>query len=269
MLQPYRFSPGTTPLLVSCPHVGTHIPAGIAARMTDDALELADTDWHIERLYGFARGLGASMLVATHSRYVIDLNRPPDGSVLYANANNTELCPTTRFDLKPVYRGGQAPDEAEIKARVERYWRPYHDRLAVELKRLKERFGYALLWDAHSIASDVPRFHQGKLWDLNLGSADGTSAARDLIERAADICRSASPYTAAIDGRFKGGHHPHLWPPGRGRARDPARAVAGDIHGRGAALSLAGRSRRGRHADAEAPDRLDAGLEAGSVTTKR
>ena len=206
MLQPYRFSPGTTPLLVSCPHVGTHIPAGIAARMTDDALELADTDWHIERLYGFARGLGASMLVATHSRYVIDLNRPPDGSVLYANANNTELCPTTRFDLKPVYRGGQAPDEAEIKARVERYWRPYHDRLAVELKRLKERFGYALLWDAHSIASDVPRFHQGKLWDLNLGSADGTSAARDLIERAAGICRSANPYTAAIDGRFKGGH---------------------------------------------------------------
>lgn len=206
MLQPYRFSPGTTPLLVSCPHVGTHIPAGIAARMTADALDLADTDWHIERLYDFARGLGASMLVATHSRYVIDLNRPPDGSVLYANANNTELCPTTRFDLKPVYRDGQAPDEAEIKARVERYWRPYHDRLAVELKRLKERFGYALLWDAHSIASDVPRFHQGKLWDLNLGSADGTSAAKDLIERAADICRSATPYTAAIDGRFKGGH---------------------------------------------------------------
>lgn len=206
MLQPYRFSPGTTPLLVSCPHVGTHIPDGIAARMTADALDLADTDWHIERLYDFARGLGTSMLVATHSRYVIDLNRPPDGSVLYANANNTELCPTTRFDLKPVYRDGQAPDEAEIRARVERYWRPYHDRLAAELKRLKERFGYALLWDAHSIASDVPRFHQGKLWDLNLGSADGTSAAMDLIERAADICRSANPYTAAIDGRFKGGH---------------------------------------------------------------
>lgn len=206
MIEPYRFSPGTTPLLVSCPHVGTHIPAELAARMTDDALDLADTDWHIERLYDFARGLGASMLVATHSRYVIDLNRPPDGSALYANANNTELCPTTRFDLKPVYRDGQAPGEAEIRARVDRYWRPYHDRLAVELRRLKERFGYALLWDAHSIASDVPRFHKGKLWDLNLGSADGSSAARDLIERTAAICRSANPYTAAIDGRFKGGH---------------------------------------------------------------
>ncbi|MBM3546936.1 MAG: N-formylglutamate deformylase [Alphaproteobacteria bacterium] len=205
-MEPYRFHPGTTPLLVSCPHVGTHIPPALAARMTAEAQELADTDWHIERLYDFARDLGASMLVATHSRYVIDLNRPPDGSVLYANANNTELCPTTRFDLKPVYRDGEAPGEAEIKTRVDRYWRPYHDRLVAELQRLKARFGYALLFDAHSIASMVPRFHPTKLWDLNLGSADGTSAAKALIEPVAKACRSANPYTAAIDGRFKGGH---------------------------------------------------------------
>jgi N-formylglutamate deformylase len=205
-MEPYRFSPGATPLLVSCPHVGTHVPAEIAQRMTTHAHDLADTDWHIERLYDFARDLGAAMLVATHSRYVIDLNRPPDGSVLYANANNTELCPTTRFDLKPVYRDGQAPGEAEIRSRVQRYWHPYHDRLAVELRRLKTRFGYALLFDAHSIASEVPRFHPGRLWDLNLGSADGTSAAKALIEPMATICRSANPYTAAIDGRFKGGH---------------------------------------------------------------
>lgn len=206
MTEPYRFTPGTAPLLVSCPHVGTHIPAEMAVRMTPAAHELADTDWHIERLYDFARGLGAAMLVATHSRYVIDLNRPPDGTVLYAGANNTELCPTTRFDLKPVYVDGGAPGEAEIQDRVQRYWRPYHDRLAAEIAQIKARFGYALLWDAHSIASDVPRFHKGKLWDLNFGSADGTSAAKDLIEKTAAICRSANPYTAAIDGRFKGGH---------------------------------------------------------------
>jgi N-formylglutamate deformylase len=205
-MEPYRFTPGSTPLLVSCPHVGTHIPADMAARMTDAARELADTDWHIERLYGFARELGAGMLVATHSRYVIDLNRPPDGSVLYANASNTELCPTTRFDFAPVYRDGRAPGEAEVRDRIQRYWRPYHDRLAAELKRLQAKHGHALLWDAHSIASEVPRFHPGRLWDLNLGSADGSSAAKALVERAATICRSANPYTAAIDGRFKGGH---------------------------------------------------------------
>lgn len=203
---PYRFHAGSTPLLVSCPHVGTYIPAEIAPRMTIEAYELADTDWHVERLYDFARDLGASMLVATHSRYVIDLNRPPDGSVLYANANNTELCPTTRFDLKPVYRDGNVPDKAEIRARIDRYWRPYHDRLAAELKRLRTRFGYALLFDAHSIASMVPRFDPTRLWDLNLGSSDGASAAKALIEPMAAVCRNANPYTAAIDGRFKGGH---------------------------------------------------------------
>ncbi len=221
MIEPYRFTTGTTPLLVSCPHVGTHIPAEIAARMTGAAQELADTDWHIERLYDFVRDLGASMLVATHSRYVIDLNRPPDGSALYAGANNTELCPTTRFDLKPVYKAGQAPAEAEIADRVQRYWRPYHDRLAVELKSLRARFGYALLWDAHSIASMVPRFHPTKLWDLNLGSADGTSAAKPLIEAASAICRSANPYTAAIDGRFKGGHITRAY----GRPKDGVHAI--------------------------------------------
>lgn len=186
--------------------MGTHIPAEIAARMTPAALELADTDWHVERLYGFARDRGAAMLVATHSRYVVDLNRPPDGSVLYAGANNTELCPTTRFDLKAVYRAGEAPGPAEIAARVQRWWRPYHDRLAAELAALKARFGYALLFDAHSIASLVPRFHPTRLRDLNLGSADGTSAAPALVERMAAVCRGAHPYTAAIDGRFKGGH---------------------------------------------------------------
>lgn len=205
-MEPYRFHPGETPLLISCPHVGTHIPADIARRMTDAGLTVADTDWHIDRLYAFARELGAAMLVATHSRYVIDLNRPPDGAALYPNASNTELCPTSRFDFAPVYRSGEAPGEAEIRARVQRYWRPYHDRLAAELARIKARHGYALLWDAHSIVSDVPRFHDGRLPDLNLGSAAGTSAAPALIERIAGICRAADPYTAAIDGRFKGGH---------------------------------------------------------------
>ena len=51
----------------------------LAARFTDEARQVPDTDWHMERLYAFAKDLGASILVATHSRYVVDLNRPPDG----------------------------------------------------------------------------------------------------------------------------------------------------------------------------------------------
>ena len=65
---------GTAPLLVSLPHDGTALPPELAARMTEAARGVPDTDWHVSRLYDFARELGASMLVPAYSRYVVDLN---------------------------------------------------------------------------------------------------------------------------------------------------------------------------------------------------
>ena len=60
---------------------------------------------------------------------LVDLNRDPAGKPLYPGADNTEVCPTSRFDKEPVYQEGKAPDQAAITKRVERYWRPYHDAL--------------------------------------------------------------------------------------------------------------------------------------------
>src|SRR5215510_11795357 len=176
----FKFTPGTAPLLVSMPHIGTHVPPEIAGRMTNAALTLPDTDWNVDRLYDFLGELGAASIQATHSRYVIDLNRAPDGQALYPGASNTELCPTTQFDETPIYRPGEAPDETDIAARLDRYWRPYHERLARELSAVKARHGFALLFDAHSIRSVVPRFFPGRLPDINLGTGGGTSAASDL-----------------------------------------------------------------------------------------
>ena len=68
---------GTAPLLISLPHDGSEIPDALAARMTPAARTAPDTDWFVSRLYGFARELGASILVPRYSRYVVDLNRPP------------------------------------------------------------------------------------------------------------------------------------------------------------------------------------------------
>ena len=51
---------GTAPLLVSLPHDGTLVPDDIAARLTPQARRVPDTDWHIARLYAFARGRGAA-----------------------------------------------------------------------------------------------------------------------------------------------------------------------------------------------------------------
>ena len=84
---------GELPLLVSVPHDGTRVPADIASRLTDSARRVPDTDWHIARLYDFAREMGASMIVPMHSRYVSDLNRGEDDVSLYPGQNTTGLCP--------------------------------------------------------------------------------------------------------------------------------------------------------------------------------
>lgn len=201
----YRFTAGTTPLLVSMPHGGTHIPAEIAGRLSAAGLGLADTDWHLAQLYDFLDDLGAARLEATHSRTVIDLNRAPDDAPLYPGARTTELCPLSSFAEEPLYRAGAEPDGAEIESRRARFWQPYHDRLAAELAAIKARHGIALLWDAHSIRSRVPRLFQGRLPDLNFGTNAGASAAASLVTGLVARAERAEGYSRVLDGRFKGG----------------------------------------------------------------
>ena len=201
----YTFVPGERPLLVSMPHVGLYVPPGIRRGFTEAAHALPDTDWHVDRLYDGAHDLGVSVLAATHSRYVIDLNRPPDDAPLYAGAT-TGLCPTTLFDGAPLYRSGCEPDANERRRRRDRFWRPYHEQIAAELARLKARHGYVLLFDAHSIRSVVPRLFEGTLPDLNLGTNDGASADADLARRVEAVCAGAEGFSSVRDGRFRGGY---------------------------------------------------------------
>lgn len=204
----FTFHAGRVPLLISMPHVGTYVPPAIAARLTPAAREVHDTDWHLERLYDFVAEFGASLLVATHSRYVIDLNRPPDGASLYPGQSVTGLCPVDGFDDAPLYLEGQAPGDAEIAARRAAVWQPYHQQLAAEIERLLRVHGVAVLWDAHSIRSVLPRFFAGRLPDLNLGTARGASCdpalARAVYAQAGTA--AASGFSAVLDGRFTGGY---------------------------------------------------------------
>ena len=202
----FEFDEGTTPLLVSMPHDGTAIPEDLSRRMTAEARMVPDTDWHVSRLYDFAADLGASVIRATYSRYVVDLNRPPDGEPLYPGASNTELCPTLCFDMSPIYIEGDEPSESEIAGRRQRYWQPYHDQLSETLDLLRNRHGVALLYEAHSIRSEVPRFFDGKLPDLNLGTAGSESCEWSLEASLAGVLKRASTYTHAVNGRFTGGY---------------------------------------------------------------
>ena len=202
----YSLHRGNAPLLVSLPHDGSAVPDDIAARLTGSARSVPDTDWHVSRLYAVARAIGASILVPRLSRYVIDLNRPPDDVSLYPGQNTTGLCPVVQFSGEDVYLDGQAPSPDEIASRVERYWRPYHDALAGELQRLHAMHGRVVLWEGHSIKGELPFLFDGRLPDLNLGTAGGTSCSAATQARLEAALAAQSDYDWVVNGRFKGGY---------------------------------------------------------------
>ena len=197
---------GNAPLLVSMPHVGTEIPAELRGHYQPRALAVEDTDWHLPRLYDFLGEFGASVLLPRYSRYVIDLNRPPDDAPMYPGASNTELCPTRFFTGDALYIDGHAPAPEERARRREQYWQPYHDALAAELSRLRAEHGFALLWDAHSIRSEIPWLFEGVLPDLNIGTAGGASADASIGDAVTAAAARHPEFSHVHNGRFKGGY---------------------------------------------------------------
>jgi N-formylglutamate deformylase len=197
---------GSTPLLVSLPHDGTELPDDIEGRLTPSARRVPDTDWHVSRLYAFAREIGASMIVPRYSRYVVDLNRPPDNASLYPGQNTTGLCPIVQFTGEPLYQAGAEPSNTEIAERLETYWRPYHAALAAELARIRAAHGRVVLWEGHSIRSVMPFLFDGELPDFSLGTSAGASCSVALQSRLVEVLAAAREHTYVVNGRFKGGY---------------------------------------------------------------
>ncbi len=200
---PYRYRHGGSPLLVSMPHVGTYIPPSMQGAFSVAAVARPDTDWHLPRLYDFLEALDATVIAATFSRYVVDVNRPPDGASLYPGRETPGLVPLESFQGEPLYCPGREPGPEEVERRLEAVWRPYHRRLRSELDRLRAAHGAALLWDAHSIVSRAPRLFEGRLADFNLGTGGGASCDPAL---ARSLHGALAKESAVLDGRFKGGH---------------------------------------------------------------
>lgn len=204
MSDSYSLIKGKVPLLISMPHNGQGIPDDIARNMTEEALKIRDTDWFKDRLYDFAEAKGAYIIKPKYSRYVIDLNRNSNNENLYPGANSTELCPTTAFNLSPLYKQDKQPDDIEISRRTTLYWQPYHQAIQQTLAEIKQKFGGAVLLEAHSILSHVPRFFEGRLPDFNFGTADGKSCSEQLVADVEAI--NFAPYSQVTNGRFKGGY---------------------------------------------------------------
>lgn len=195
---------GNSPLIVTFPHTGTDIPGEIAGGFVSPDLARKDADWYVDRLYDFAAGMGATTVHTALSRSVIDVNRDPSGVSLYPGQATTGLCPLTTFDDEPLYRSGMEPDETEIARRRETYFQPYHDAVAAEIARLRALHDRVVLYDAHSIRSEVPRLFEGLLPVFNIGTNFGQTCAGELAGAVEEIC-TASGEPTVRDGRFRGG----------------------------------------------------------------
>ncbi len=204
---------GDSPVVLGMPHVGTWLPDDIRAWLNENGRLLADTDWHVDRLYD---GLlpGATVVRATFHRYVIDANRPPSDDSLYPGQNTTGLVPLTDFDGKAIW--ADPPGQGDVAERLSRFHGPYHAALRAELDRVRARHGVAVLYDCHSIRARIPYLFDGTLPDLNIGTASGISCD-PRVEDAATRIACASGRTVAVNGRFKGGWTTrHYGQPGQG-----------------------------------------------------
>ena len=200
----FELHQGTSPVILAFPHTGTDVPADIRERLNDNGRILADTDWHIERLYD---GLlpNVTTVRATFHRYVIDANRDPAGVSLYPGQNTTGLVPETDFDGKPIWKDGEAPTEADIAHRLASFHAPYHAAIAAEIERVKAIHGVAILYDCHSIRSLIPFLFEGRLPDFNVGTDMGRTCAKEIETATFEACAKAEGYTSILNGRFKGG----------------------------------------------------------------
>ncbi len=196
----------SSPLVVSMPHTGSYIPDDITEKMTLTGKRAVDTDWHIHQLYQpVLDDIGCHWIAATHARYVVDLNRPADGAALYPGQDETGICPVTSFDRQPLYKDG-ADQQIDIAGRIKKYWYPYHSELSRLIGEAVHQYGFAILWDAHSIKNRVPRFFEGKLPDLNFGTVDNTSATIAIENSLKSVAGRHSEFSHIFNGRFKGGY---------------------------------------------------------------
>ena len=194
---------GDSPLVLGLPHTGTYLPEDVFG-LNDTGLALADTDWHIHDLYAGLVNNITTVRTRIH-RYAIDANRDPSGESLYPGQNTTTLCPLTDFDGNPLYHPGAEPAPDEIARRKAAYHAPYHAALATELDRVKEKHGFAILYDCHSIRAHIPFLFDGTLPDFNIGTNLGTTCDPAIEQAVAQICATAPGYTSILNGRFKGG----------------------------------------------------------------
>lgn len=195
---------GNLPIVLGIPHSGTDVPDDIADTLNETGLELAETDWHIDRLYS---GLGMDLSVVRTSvhRYALDVDHPPAGSEPFPWLNASGLFPLTDRMGAAIYRENAVPGRQEMAERIERFHVPYHAAISEELARLKAEHGVALLFDCHSIQSINPQDGILKCPDFNIWTNLSKSCSPSMEKSVYTRCKAAQNFETALSAGTNGG----------------------------------------------------------------
>ena len=206
------------PFVFNSPHSGRHYPSRFLAMSRLDAASIRRSeDCYVDELFAAAGTIGAPLLVANFPRAYLDVNREPweldprmfrEPVPAFANTRSPRVAgglgtiPKLVGEGLDIYRHRLPLSEA--LTRIEHIYRPYHARLAELLVRTRERFGYAVLIDCHSMPANI-RVGDGALKpDIIIGDRFGASAAPALRDHAVALL-AAKGYTVIQNKPYAGG----------------------------------------------------------------
>ena len=205
------------PLVLDSPHSGEDYPADFDHAPPRLEVRRAE-DTHVARLYRSASRHGATLIEATFPRSYIDPNRSladvdPD---LLADAWGEPLAPSRKTQqgiglVWRIARCGMPMYErkllsAEVRSRIERCWRPYHEALAEVLDTHHGTFGAVWHLNCHSMPAvgDANADDPGRARaDFVLGDRDGTTCDPSFTRAVAEELRRLH-YDVAINDPYKG-----------------------------------------------------------------
>jgi N-formylglutamate deformylase len=203
---------GETPVVVEVPHAGLAVDATSLATLVAPARSLGrDADLYVDELYADAPELGATLLCATVSRYVCDLNRGEadiDSQTVEGGAARPTphgLVWRTTTENVPAIQGPLP--RHELERRLAEIYRPYHATLRRLLDAKIERFGVAVLICGHSMPSRGRAGHTDpgrERADVVPGSRGRTTAAARVVELPEVVARELE-WTVAHDDPYRGG----------------------------------------------------------------
>ena len=168
--------------------LGQTVLDGLAVRSSEDAF--------VDDLLFSATDFGAPVLAARVPRAFVDLNRAPDelDPALIEGvrrsghnprvASGLGVIPRVVANGRAIYAGKLTL--AEAQARIDRYWRPYHDALQDQLNAARLDFGQAILIDCHSMpheAMDGVARGATRRPQIVLGDRFGAAAGADIVDR--------------------------------------------------------------------------------------